>query len=559
VTAATSETAPVVLPVGDVSLGVPFNAADWLVGRVARETPERRALTAVDGDDVRTLTYGELDELVTATAAALLAAGIRPEERLLLCMTDTPELVALFLAGLKVGAVPVPVSTMMTGKDLALVALDSRARLLAVSAELAEVGAVASGSPYLSDVVICQGTLPDAPAGLRVRDWDTFLADGAAERARAALPHPTVEDSPGFWLYTSGTTGTPKGAIHRHGSLRVTAETYAREVLGIGPDDVCFSVAKVFFAYGLGNSVTFPFSVGASTVLVRARPTPAAVAEIVRRHRPTLFYAGPTFYAGLLAADLPADAFAGVRLCVSAGEAFPADLLRRFTDRFGVEILDGIGSTEALHIFLSNRAGDVRPGTTGTVVNGYELRLEDDEGQPVPDGSPGNLYVRGESVADGYWCRSETTRRVFRGPWLRTGDTYVRDADGVYTCLGRTGDVLKAGGIWVSPAEVETRLREHPAVAQVAVVSVVDADGLDKPVAVVVPAPGTTPTPDELVAFCRGGLASFKRPRHVLFVDALPQTATGKLQRFRVREFATAQLTGARTTPTQVPAQTPPS
>jgi acyl-coenzyme A synthetase/AMP-(fatty) acid ligase len=223
--------------------------------------------------------------------------------------------------------------------------------------------------------------------------------------------------------------------------------------------------------------------------------------------------------------------------------------MRRFTDRFGVEILDGIGSTEALHIFLSNRAGAVRPGTTGQVVSGYELRLEDDDGNPVPVGTPGNLYVRGDSIATGYWCRTETTRRVFRGPWLRTGDTYVCDAEGFYSCLGRTDDVLKAGGIWVSPAEVETRLREHPDVASVAVVSVPDADGLDKPVAVVVPIPGRSPSPEELIAFCRGGLAAFKRPRSVLVVDELPQTATGKLQRFRVREMAAALLTGERTAP----------
>jgi benzoate-CoA ligase family protein len=350
--------------------------------------------------------------------------------------------------------------------------------------------------------------------------------------------------------------------MHRHGSLRTTAETYAADVLGIGPDDVCFSVAKVFFAYGLGNSVTFPLSVGGSSVLVRGRPTPAGVAAVIAAHRPTLFYAGPTFYAALLAADLPADAFAGVRACVSAGEAFPADLMRRFTARFGVQVLDGIGSTEALHIFLSNRPGQVKPGTTGTVVEGYELRLEDDDGREVPTGTPGNLYVRGDSVATGYWCRSETTRRVFRGPWLRTGDTYVRDEDGYYTCLGRTDDVLKAGGIWVSPTEVETRLREHPDVAAVAVVSVPDADGLDKPVAVVVPAPGTSPSEDELVAFCRAGLASFKRPRHVLLAAELPQTATGKLQRYRVREYAVARLTGERAPDDEAPAvpeQAPPS
>jgi benzoate-CoA ligase family protein len=534
------------------ALGEAFNAAEWLVSRHAAADPTRRAIVAVDGpvgeSEPRTLSYGDLDELVTRAAAGLLAAGIRPEERLLLCMADTPELVALFVAGLKIGAVPVPVSSMMTGKDLTLVALDSRARLLAVSAEFAEAGgAAASRSPYLSEVVVCEGTLPGVADGPRVRPWSAFLAAaGAADLDQARTPYPTVADSPGFWLYTSGTTGMPKAAMHRHGSLRTTAETYARDVLAIGADDVSFSVAKVFFAYGLGNSVTFPFSVGGTTVLVRGRPSAAGAAAVLAEHHPTLFYGGPTFYAALLAADLPPDAFAGVRLCVSAGEAFPADLLRRFMARFDVEVLDGIGSTEALHIFLSNRPGAVRPGTTGQAVPGYELRLEDDDGNLVAPGTPGNLFVRGESLATGYWCRTETTRRVFRGPWLRTGDTYVSDADGYYSCLGRTDDVLKAGGIWVSPVEVETRLREHPGVGQVAVVSVPDADGLDKPVAVVVPAAGAVPTAEELIVFCRAGLAAFKRPRHVLLVDELPQTATGKLQRFRVRELALALLTGDR-------------
>jgi benzoate-CoA ligase family protein len=322
---------------------------------------------------------------------------------------------------------------------------------------------------------------------------------------------------------------------------------------------VCFSVAKLFFAYGLGNSLTFPLSVGASTVLSAPPPTPDAVAAILSRHRPTLFFAVPTFYAALLAADVPADAFAGVRLCVSAGEPLPAQLYRRFTGRYGVELLDGIGSTEALHIFLSNRPGRVRPGSTGEPVAGYDLRLEDDDGSPVPDGTPGNLYVRGESVATGYWCRTEITRRVFRGPWLRTGDTYVRDADGFHTCLGRSDDIMKSGGIWVSPTEVEARLVEHPDVVEVAVVSVPDADGLDKPVACAVLRPGSSVTADELVAHCRDGLAAFKRPRRVLIVDELPKTATGKLQRYRVRQFATARLTGDRAAVTGRPPEGPPT
>ncbi|SFK52699.1 benzoate-CoA ligase family protein [Geodermatophilus ruber] len=523
-----------------------FNAAEWLVTRHARATPDRRAITAVDLDgSVRTLTYAQVEDAVTRFAAALLASGVRPEERLLLCMGDTPELLTAFLAGLRIGAVPVPVSTMLKPADIATLATDSRARLVALSSEFAGLGTAVSGCRDLADVVVLTtGDLPEV-TGARVRTWDAFVTAGADFLEQAATPYPTVADSPAFWLYTSGTTGKPKGAMHRHGSLRDTAETYARHVLAIGPDDVTFSVAKFFFAYGLGNTLTFPFSVGASTVLDRSRPSPAGTLRVLREHRPTLFFAGPTYYAALLAAGLPGDAFAGVRACVSAGEAFPAALFERFTGTFGVEMLDGIGSTEMLHIFISGRPGRTRAGATGEIVPGYEARIVDDDGAPVPDGTPGNLYVKGSSAATGYWSRMDVTRRVFQGEWVRTGDTYVRSADGFYSSLGRTDDIIKAGGIWVSPTEVEERLRAHPQVNQVVVVSVPDEAGLDKPVACVVLLPGATTTPDELVAFCRDSLAAFKRPRHILVFEELPTTATGKLQRFRVRELALELLGGA--------------
>jgi benzoate-CoA ligase family protein len=546
---ATLDTAPAAPP-STVPSEEEFNAASWLVTRHALATPDRRAITAIDLDGtVRTLSYAELEDAVVRFAAALIASGVRPEERLLLCMGDTPELLTAFLAGLRIGAVPVPVSTMLKPGDIALLARDSRARMLVVSEEFAALAPAVGGLPQLADVVVVtSGDLP-AVAGPRVRDWDAFVAAGVDFVEQATMPYPTVPDSPAFWLYTSGTTGTPKGAMHRHGSLRDTAETYARDVLAIGPDDVTFSVAKFFFAYGLGNTMTFPFSVGAATVLDRARPSPAGTLRILREHRPTLFFGGPTYYAALLAAGLPADTFAGVRECVSAGEAFPASLMERFTATFGVEMLDGIGSTEMLHIFISNRPGRVRPGTSGELVAGYEARIQDDDGRPVPDGTPGHLYVRGSSAASGYWCRTEVTRRVFQGPWVRTGDTYVRSPDGYYASMGRTDDIIKSGGIWVSPTEVEERLRQHPDVNLVVVVSLPDADGLDKPVACVVRTPGSAATVEELVGFCRDGLAAFKRPRHLLLFDELPTTATGKLQRFRIRELALEKLSGAPATP----------
>jgi benzoate-CoA ligase family protein len=546
-TVATLDTAPSpLLPPAPAPSGEPFNAAEWLVTRHARATPDRRAVTAIDLDgSVRTLSYAELDEAVRGCAAALVAAGIRPEERLLLCMGDTPELLTAFLAGLRIGAVPVPVSTMLTPQDIAVLATDSRARLVALSSEFGGLATAVAGSRDLTDVVVLTtDALPEVP-GARVRTWAEFTAAGAAFAEQVADPYPTVADSPAFWLYTSGTTGRPKGAMHRHGSLRDTAETYARDVLGIGPDDVTFSVAKFFFAYGLGNTLTFPFSVGASTVLDRSRPGPGATLRVLREQRPTLFFAGPTYYAALLAAGLPADAFRGVRACVSAGEAFPAALFERFTGTFGVEMLDGIGSTEMLHIFISGRPGRTRAGSTGEVVAGYEARILDDDGRPVPDGTPGNLWVRGSSAATGYWSRTDVTRRVFQGEWVRTGDTYVRSADGYYSSLGRTDDIIKAGGIWVSPTEVEDRLRAHADVAQVVVVSVPDEAGLDKPVACVVLTPGTATGPEDLAAWCREGLAAFKRPRHIVVFDELPTTATGKLQRFRVRELALERLGGA--------------
>ncbi|MFL6094375.1 MAG: benzoate-CoA ligase family protein [Blastococcus sp.] len=526
-----------------------FNAAEWLVTRHAVATPDRRAIAAIGLDgSVRTYTYGELDQEVRRFAAALIASGVRPEERLLLCMGDTAELLTAFLAGLRIGAVPVPVSTMLKPKDIAVLARDSRARLVALSSEFAELAPAVGGLPDLSDVVV----LTDGPGaslpqveGTRVRDWDSFVTAGADHLDATVTPYPTVADSPAFWLYTSGTTGTPKGAMHRHGSLRDTAETYAQDVLAIGPDDVTFSVAKFFFAYGLGNTLTFPFSVGASTILDRSRPSPAGTLRVLRDLRPTLFFGGPTYYAALLAASLPEDSFASVRACVSAGEAFPAALFERFTSTFGVEMLDGIGSTEMLHIFISGRPGRTRAGSTGEIVAGYQAKIVDDDGAAVPDGTPGNLFVRGSSAATGYWCRMETTRLVFQGHWVRTGDTYVRSADGYFTSLGRTDDIIKAGGIWVSPTEVEERLRQHADVMQVVVVSVPDDAGLDKPVACTVLSAGATTTADDLVAFCREGLAAFKRPRTILVFDELPTTATGKLQRFRIRELAVERLGGS--------------
>ncbi|MFB9836632.1 benzoate-CoA ligase family protein [Actinoallomurus acaciae] len=506
-----------------------FNASTYLVDRQVESGGGDRTAVAGPGG---TLTYAELLGRVQRMASGLRAVGVRPEERVMIFMPDSPGMLALILGAMRIGAVPVPVSTMMTARDLAGVLRDSRARVLVAGAEFAAAAEEAAGSaPDLAVFALTGETPPRAPA------WaQSHLLAKIAESDGAGDPYPTSPDSTALWLYTSGTTGRPKGAIHRHASIRSVCETYGARVLGIRPDDRCLSVPKLFFAYGIGNSCFFPLSAGASAVLEPARPTPAGIAERLLAERPTLFFGVPTFYAALLSADLPAETFASVRQAVSAGEPLPAPILRRFAERFGVEILDGIGATEALHIFVSNRPGEVRPGSTGLPVPGYDVRIVDDAGADVPRGTPGHLMVRGDSIATGYWCRTDVTRRVFQGEWLRTGDTYVADEDGSLRFLGRSDDMIKAAGIWVSPSEVEARLLEHPGVAQAVVVAMPDGDGLDKPVAGVVRAEGATVTEEEIIAFCREELAAFKRPRAVLFLDSLPTTATGKVQRYILRD-----------------------
>lgn len=512
-----------------------FNATDYLLHRHVRDGHGDRVAVLCGN---LALTYAELADETRRVAAGLRALGVRPEERVMLCMADGVELLTGILGAMHMGAVPVPVSTMVTGPELATVLSDSRARVLCVSTEFADTARVAlAAAPEVTHVLV------DGDTDLPGMHWSALDGDPAE-------PYATWADSPAFWLYTSGTTGRPKGAMHRHGSVRDVAELYGNGVLGVRPDDRTLSVPKLFFAYGLGNSAFFPLSACATAVLERARPTPAVIAARAKATRPTLFFGVPTFYSALLSSDIPDDTFSSVRQGISAGEPLPPVLFNRFRERFGVEVLDGLGSTEALHIFLSNRPGAARPGSSGTPVDGYRVELRDEQGAPITTpGEPGDLYLSGPSVATGYWCRTETTRAVFQGEWLRTGDTYVRNEDGTYTCLGRSNDMLKAGGIWVSPTEVEERLLEHPDVAEVAVVAGRDTDGLDKPIACVVPVSGRTVDAEALVRWCREGLSAYKRPRAVVGMTELPKTATGKIRRNVLRELVAEELVVRPATP----------
>lgn len=510
-----------------------FNATDYLVDRHVREGNGPR--TAVVSP-TRMLSYGELASEVRRVAGGLRELGVRPEERVLMCMVDDVELFTAILASMYIGAVAVPTSTMLTGGELGELVADARTRVVLASAGYSEAVAEAVQlAPEVQHVVFAGAPPERFPPSARVHSWQSLTTSGEQESPRSA--YPTPGDFPGLWLYTSGTTGRPKAAMHRHIDIRLVAENYAQKVLGIRADDRCLSVAKLFFAYGIGNSMFFPLSVAATALLEPARPSARLFAERARADAATLLYGTPSFWGPLLASDVPDDAFASVRQGVSAGEALPPRMFHGMRDRFGVEVLDGIGSTEMLHIFISNRPGAVRPGSSGTPVPGYDIEIRDENGTPITgDGIPGELFVRGESAATGYWCRAATSRQVFLGEWMRTGDTYLRNADGTYTCLGRFNDMLKPGGIWVAPSEVEDRLLEHPDVAEAVVVGVPDGDGLDKPVACVVSVPGRRVDSASLIEWCREGLAAFKRPRAVVRLDELPKTPTGKIRRNVLRE-----------------------
>ena len=505
----------------------PFNFAVHLLAC----NRERRQKTAFIDDDGR-LSYAELDTRVRKFASALTELGTRREERILLLMHDCNDWPVAFLGALYAGIVPVAVNTLLTDDDYAYMLEHSRAQAVVVSAALLPTveRALARAKHEVRHLIVSRTEKSQTSEQL---DFEALLN----QHPPLSDPAATNGDDAAFWLYSSGSTGRPKGTVHTHANPYWTAELYGKRVLGLTEKDICFSAAKLFFAYGLGNALTFPLSVGASVVLMAGRPTPDAVFERWVKEKPTLFFGAPTGYAGMLAApNLPDRGSIALRLASSAGEALPAELGERFTAKYGVEIIDGIGSTEMLHIYLSNIPGDVRYGTTGRPVPGYDIALRGEDGAEVPSGEPGDLYIRGPSAATMYWSNRDKSRETFQGAWTKSGDKFIRNADGTYTYAGRTDDMLKVSGIYVSPFEVESTLSEHPAVLEAAVIGVPDQDGLIKAKAFVVLQPNGKTSETELQDFVKDRLAPYKYPRAIEFLEELPKTATGKIQRFRLRE-----------------------
>ena len=505
----------------------PYNAAADLI---ERNLAAGRGPKIAVHDDAGSYTYAELATRVNRFAGALSTLGICMEQRILLCLQDSIDFPSAFLGAIRAGIVPVAVNTVLTSGDYDYMLRDSRAQVLVVSAALLDCfKPILDGQPYLKHVIVSG---PGAHGYLKMAD----LMAAASPQFEAV---PTARDDACFWLYSSGSTGAPKGTVHLHGSLIQTAELYAKPILGIVESDVVFSAAKLFFAYGLGNGMTFPFAVGATAVLMAERPTPASVARVLRQYQPSIFYGVPTLYGAMLSCDdLPRRDELKLRRCTSAGEALPADLGQRWMEATGVDILDGIGSTEMLHIFLSNRPGQVRYGTTGQRIDGYQLRLIGDDGNQVATGEIGELHVCGPSSASHYWNNTEKTRHTFLGQWTRSGDKYIESEDGYFTYCGRSDDMLKVGGIYVSPFEVEATLTAHAAVLEAAVIGHLDDDGLVKPKAYVVLRPGLVPDAAlgaALQQHVKANLAPYKYPRWIEFMDALPKTATGKIQRFKLR------------------------
>jgi benzoate-CoA ligase len=509
-----------------------FNAANHFIDRHVADGRGQKIAIECEG---RHITYQQLFELVNRAGNCLRRLGVRIEERVFLLLFDIPEFAASFFGAIKIGAVPVPINTLLKPADYKYLLNDSRARVAIVSeALLPLLKAIPRQDTRFLETVLVVGT----------ESWPRTLdfADTLSRSSSTLEAAPTSKDDAAFWLYSSGSTGRPKACVHLQHDMVVSSEAYAKGILNITENDRCFSVSKLFFAYGLGNGLYFPLSVGATSILLSGAPRPERVFEVIERYRPTLFFSVPSNYASLLAHTREGGRdfdLSSVRWAVSAGEALPAVIFHRFQERFGVQILDAIGSTEALHMIIANRPGYVRPGSSGQVIPGFEARIVDDDNRQVAAGEIGNLIVKADSVCAYYWNQHDKTKDTIEGHWIRTGDKYCQDDDGYFWYAGRSDDMLKVSGVWVSPIEIESLLMEHIAVQEAAVVARPDEQQLPRTVACVVVREGFQPNAalaSELQAFVESRLANFKRPHQVEFHTDLPKTATGKLQRFRLRE-----------------------
>jgi benzoate-CoA ligase len=509
-----------------------FNVATHFIDRNVSEG--RAHKTAFECGEQR-VTYRQLLERVNRFGNALKDLDVRSEERVALLLFDTPEFAYCFFGAIKMGAVAVPINTLLKPAEYEFILNDCRARVVIVSEGLLpQLQAIPPGRLlYLERIVVFGKETPGT------EDLKSLLERGSSElEARA-----TNKDDAAFWLYSSGSTGFPKGCVHLHHDMVVCAELYAKAILNITENDRFFSVAKLFFAYGLGNGLYFPLAVGATSILWPGSPSPPNIYAVIEKHQPTLFFSVPSNFSSLLnyrREDGGDFDLSTVRYAVSAGEALPAVLFNRFKERFGVEILDAIGSTEALHMFIANRPGEARPGSSGQILPGYEARIVDEAGEPVPDGETGNLWIKGDSVCACYWNQHEKTKETIQGHWLRTGDKYYRDADGYYWYVGRSDDMMKVKGMWVSPIEIEAALIEHPAVQEAAVVGYADGNQLVKPAAFVVLKTGSESAAtagESIRSYLTSRLAAHKCPQRIDFVPELPKTATGKIQRYKLREI----------------------